>query len=58
MNMAIRECLLEYIRDYWGLSMQELTQVTGLPRRLIQRDLDDLVAEQVLAQEGGRYVVR
>ena len=57
-DAAIRDHLREVIRDYWGMSMKEIEQVTGLPRRMLQKNLDAMLAAKTLCQEGGRYVAR
>ena len=57
-DAAIRDHLREIIRDYWGMSMKEIEQVTGLPRRMLQKNLDAMLAAKTLCQEGGRYVAR
>lgn len=57
-DAAIRDHLREVIRDYWGMSMKEIEQVTGLPRRMLQKNLGAMLAAKTLCQEGGRYVAR
>ena len=48
----------EVIRDHWGMSMKDIEQVTGFPRRMLQKNLDAMLAAKTLCQEGGRYVAR
>lgn len=57
-SAAIEDHLRETIRDHWGMSMKEIEHVTGLPRRMIQENLDAMLAAKTVSQEGGRYVAR
>lgn len=55
---AIRDHLREVIRDYWGMSMKEIELVTGFPRRMLQHTLGAMESQQMIRNEGGRYVAR
>ncbi len=57
-DAAIKDHLREIIRDYWGMSMKEIEHVTGFPRRMLQKNLDAMLAAKTVIQEGGRYVAR
>ena len=57
MNDALKEHLLEMIRDNWGMSMKEMERITGLPRRLIRKSLESMAAGNCIRKDGGRYVV-
>jgi DNA-binding IclR family transcriptional regulator len=57
MNDALKEHLLEMIRENWGMSMQEMERITGLPRRLLRKSLESMAAGNCIRKDGGRYVV-
>ena len=38
--------------------MKEIEHVTGFPRRMLQKNLDAMLAAKTVIQEGGRYVAR
>ncbi len=57
MNDALKEHLLEMIRENWGMSMKEMERITGLPRRLIRKSLESMATGNCIRKDGGRYVV-
>ncbi|WP_126447990.1 hypothetical protein [Sulfuricystis multivorans] len=57
-DAAIRDHLREIIRDYWGMSMKEIEHVTGFSRRMLQKNLNAMLAAKTVIQEAGRYVAR
>ena len=58
MSDAITEHLRELIRDHWGMSMREIEQATGWPKRMLQRTLGAMESGRLIRYEGGRYVAR
>ena len=58
MTEEINNHLHELIRDNWGMSMREIEQATGWPRRMLQRTLGAMENRQLIRHEGGRYVAR
>lgn len=58
MTEEINNHLRELIRDNWGISMREIEQATGWPRRMLQRTLGAMESQRMIRNEEGRYVAR
>lgn len=55
---AIKDHLLEIISDNWGMTLSEIERSTGMQRRMLQKSLGAMAAENLVRLEGGRYVAR